>query len=107
MEVKYSNSLKSSFSQNTEEWAIANSYSFAQELVCEEDSARIWCVKLYGKENNRACKKERNFLPSPKSGPSLSPETDDMVHVFNESDEIWNQPSYAWQEGFCLSKNRW
>ena len=76
--------------------------SFAQELVCEKDSAKIWCVKLYGKKIKTGYIEEKGILslPSPKSGRSLSPETVDMVHVFDESDKI---SSYAWQ-GFCLSK---
>jgi len=57
-------------------------------LVIEEDSAGIWCDQLYGTEIKRACKREGHSFPSPKSGPSLPPETVDMVHMFYESDEI-------------------
>ena len=57
-------------------------------------------------QKSKALVKEKWILslPSTKPGPSLPPETIDIVHAFYEHGDI--RCEYCLAEGFCISKTR-
>ena len=71
-------------------WANSSAYSFAEELVSEENTILgVWCLEYLVWQSKKLVE-ERGILslPAPLRGPSLPSETVDTLCMFYESDDI-------------------